>query len=212
MKLRKGPGSYTFLMQTGVWMISTRIASITTHISNPALVAAYTFILLLYTQNVASPAFVGIVLAFGTFIPLLIIYLLSKRGFVSDLFVTHREERAKPFVGAVASYVVGSLALWLLRAPKIVTALMLCYAVNTVIMMLITRRWKISVHASGIAGPTTVLIRGLGAWAIIFFAFLVPVGWARLRLRAHTPTQFLAGALVTIAATWAGLAIYLAVL
>jgi membrane-associated phospholipid phosphatase len=89
---------------------------------------------------------------------------------------------------------------------------MLCYAGNTLVMMLITRRWKISVHASGIAGPTTVLTESLGLWASVFFALLLPVGWARIRLKAHTPTQVLFGALVTIAATWLQLKIYLAVL
>ena len=193
-------------------MISTRVASIITHVSNPALVAAYTFLFLLYLYNNASPSFVCVVLTFGTFVPLLIIILLSKHGVVSDVFVTEREERAKPFAGAVISYLVGSLVLWSLNAPKLVTALMLCYAVNTIVMMLITRRWKISVHASGIAGPTTVLIAAVGAWASILFALLIPVGWARIRLKAHTPMQLLAGALVTIAATWVQLGIYLTVL
>ena len=183
-----------------------------THVSNPTIVAAFTFLALLYLYNIASPLFVGVCLTFGTFVPLTIIYLLSKRGLVSDFFVSEKSERAKPFAGAVLSYLMGSLALWLLRAPPIVTALMLCYAVNTLVMMVISRRWKISVHASGIAGPTTVLIESLGAWASIFFALLIPVGWARLTLKAHTPTQILAGALVTVAATWLQLRIYLAVL
>jgi membrane-associated phospholipid phosphatase len=145
-------------------------------------------------------------------IPLGIIYLLSRRGLISDFFVSEREERAKPFAGAIVSYVVGSFMLMLVRAPTIVTALMLCYAGNTFIMMLITHRWKISVHASGIAGPATALAVSLGAWASIFFVLLVPVGWSRIKMGAHTPTQLLAGALVTIISTWVQLRIYLAIL
>jgi membrane-associated phospholipid phosphatase len=99
-----------------------------------------------------------------------------------------------------------------MKAPAMVTALMLCYAGNTLVMMLITRRWKISIHASGIAGPTTALIASLGIWASIFFVLLVPVGWARIKLKAHTPTQLLAGALVTVPLTWIQLRIYLAIL
>jgi membrane-associated phospholipid phosphatase len=136
----------------------------------------------------------------------------SKRGLISDFYVSEKEQRAKPFAGAIASYVVGSVALLLVRAPTLVTGLMLCYAGNTVIMMLITLRWKISVHASGIACPTTVLVYGTGAWAAVFFALLLPVGWARIRLKAHTSWQMLAGALVTIVATWIQLWIYLSIL
>jgi membrane-associated phospholipid phosphatase len=193
-------------------MNSARAASIISLVSNPAVVAAFAFLTLLYAYNIASPPFVGISLTFGTFIPLLIIYLLSRRGLISDFFVSEREERAKPFTGAIASYLVGSLALLLVGAPIIVTALMLCYAGNTLVMMLITRVWKISVHASGIAGPTTALIISLGTWASVFFALLLPVGWARMKLGAHTPTQMVAGALVTIVITWLQLRIYLAIL
>jgi len=193
-------------------MSSVKAAVVVTHMFNPLVVAAFTFFLLLSALNVASALFVGVCLMFGTFVPLAIMYLLSKRGLISDFFVSEKTERAKPFAGAILSYLAGSLTLYLLKAPPIITALMLCYAGNTLVMMLITRRWKISVHASGIAGPTTVLIESLGGWASIFFAFLIPVAWARMRLKAHTPTQIVAGALVTIAATWVQLRIYLAVL
>jgi membrane-associated phospholipid phosphatase len=193
-------------------MNSAKVASIITHISNPAIVAAVTFLALLFAHNVMLPSFVGISLTFGTVVPLSIIYLLSKRGLISDFFVSEKEERARPFAGAVLSYLVGSLLFWLLGAPSIVTALMLCYAGNTILMMLITLRWKISVHASGIAGPTTALIENLGAWASILILLLIPVGWARMRLKAHTPAQILAGGFVTIAATWLQLKLYLAIL
>jgi len=189
-----------------------KAATVVTHVFNPAIVAAFAFSILLYPRNNASPLFLGVPLTFGTFIPLAMMYLLSKRGLISDFFVSEKKERALPFAGAILSYLMGSLMLWSMRAPPIVTALMLCYAGNTLVMMPITRRWKISVHASGIAGPTTVLIESLGIWASIFFALLIPVAWARIRLKAHTPMQIVAGVLVTIVVTWLQLRIYLAVL
>jgi membrane-associated phospholipid phosphatase len=193
-------------------MMSVKIARAVTDVFNPAVVAAFTFLILLYSRSSASPLFVSVSLTFGTFFPLAIILLLSKVGLISDLFVSEKRERAKPFAWAITSYLIGGLALWWLRAPPIVTALMFCYAGNTFVMMLITRRWKISIHASGIAGPATVLVEALGIWAAVFFALLIPVGWARIKLKAHTPAQVLAGALVTIVATWLQLKIYLAVL
>jgi membrane-associated phospholipid phosphatase len=193
-------------------MNSVRAASLVSHVFNPAIVAAFTFLTLLYAEGIASCPLVAICLTFGTLIPLGIIYLLSRRGLISDFFVSERKERAKPFAGAIVSYLVGSFVLMFARAPTIVTALMLCYAGNTLVMMLITHLWKISVHASGVAGPATALTVSLGAWASVFFALLVPVGWARMKTGAHTPTQLLAGALVTIVTTWVQLRIYLAIL
>lgn len=194
-------------------MTSAKIASMLSLVFNPAVVAAFTFLILLYPENTQnSLLLIGLCLTFGSLVPLGMIYQLSKRGLISDIYVTEKKERAKPFAGAISSYLVGSLALLSLRAPPIVTGLMLCYAGNTLIMMLTTRRWKISVHASGIAGPTTSLIYGLGTWAAIFFVLLLPVGWARIKLKAHTPAQVLAGALLTVVATWLQLRIYLAML
>jgi len=194
-------------------MTSENTASIISIVFNPAVIAAFTFLILLYRENAQGfLVLMGICFTFGTFVPLAIIYELSKYGLISDFYVTEKKERAKLFAGAISSYFVGGVALLLLRAPAIVTALMLCYAGNALIMMLITLRWKISVHASGIAGPATVLIYSLGIWAAIFLGLLVPVGWARIRLRGHTTEQVLAGALLTVATTWLQLIIYLAVL
>ena len=193
-------------------MSSEKAALLISHAFNPAIVAALAFLILLYPNNITSPSLLGTSLTFGTIVPIVIIYLLSKRGLISDFFVSKKAERTKPFVGAIASYLVGSFVLFSLNAPAIVTALMLCYAGNSLTMLLITQRWKISVHASGIAGPATALTGNLGAWASLFFSLLIPVGWARMRLKAHTPTQILAGALVTILATWVQLRIYLAIL
>lgn len=194
-------------------MTSENTASIVSLAFNPAVIAAFTFLILLYRENTQNfLVLMGTCFTFGTLVPLAIIYELSERGLISDFYVSEKKERAKVFEGAILSYLVGSVALLLLRAPTIVTALMLCYVGNTLIMMLITLRWKISVHASGIAGPVTVLIYGLGIWAAIFLTLLIPVGWARIKLRGHTTEQVLAGALLTVATTWLQLIIYFAVL
>jgi len=195
-------------------MTSERLASAISLVFNPAIIAAITFLILLYSEAEVQIALslLCACFVFGTLIPLAMIYQLSKRGLISDVFVPVKEERVTPFVGAIVSYVVGSAVLFLMRAPTIVTALMLSYAGNTTIMMLITLRWKISVHASGIAGPATALIYALGVEATVFFGLLIPIAWARIRLRAHSPLQMLAGAIITIVATWAQLRFYLSIL
>jgi len=194
-------------------MDSNKFELMLSFVFNPAIIPAFTFMILLYPlQSVQTYLMLAICITFGTLVPLLMMYQLSKRGLISDFYISEKKERTKPFLGAIASYIVGSIALLLVRAPVIVTALMLCTAGNTVIIMLITLRWKISVHASGIAGPVTALIYGTGAWAAVFFLLLIPVGWARVRLRAHTPWQILAGVLVTVVSTSLQLIIYFSIL
>jgi membrane-associated phospholipid phosphatase len=185
-------------------------ASVISLVFNPAVTAAFTFLILLYPlQSVQTFLFLlATCVTFGTIIPLMMMYQLTKRGLISDFDVSVRQERTKPFLGGAASYLAGGCALFLFKAPTIIIALMLCYAGNTLIMLLITLRWKISIHASGVAGPTTALIYSLGAWAAGFFILLIPVGWARVQLKAHTPWQIFAGALVAAIATWLQLKIY----
>ena len=176
-------------------------------------IAGFAFVLLIPLQRIqASLSLMGVCVTFGIIIPLMMMYELSKHGIISDFYVQQKNERTKPFAGAIASYLLGSLTLFWMNAPTMITAFMLCYAGNTAIIMLITLRWKISVHTAGIAGPATGLIYGIGLWAAALFALLVPVGWARMRLKAHTPLQLLAGMLVTIVATWIQMQIYSTVL
>ena len=194
-------------------MTSDKFESMLSFVFNPAVMTACAFTILMYPpEDAQTILMLAISITFGTLVPLGMMYHLSKRGLISDFYVSQKRERTKPFAGAIASYIVGSVVLLLVRAPAIVTALMLCTAGNTLIMMLITLRWKISIHASGIAGPVTTLVYGTGAWAAVFFLLLIPVGWARVRLRAHTPWQILAGALVTVISTWIQLIIYFSIL
>ena len=177
---------------------------------NAPIFAFITFLLLLLsTRTLNFPAILTTVLLFGTIGPLILVYLLSRRGIIPDYYASERETRTVPFFGAALSYLLGALILSSLTAPLIITALMLCYGVNTFIMMIINLKWKISIHASGITGPATFLFYSFGLIAIPFFLLVLPVGWARLRLRAHTPAQVLAGALLTIAITWLQLMTYL---
>jgi membrane-associated phospholipid phosphatase len=195
-------------------MTPEKSASVITLVFNPAVIAAFTFLILLYPlQNIQTfLLLMATCITFGTMVPLVMMLQLTKIGVISDFNVSERKERTKPFVGAAASYLAGGGVLLLMKAPTIIIALMLCYAGNTVIMLLITLRWKISIHASGVAGPTTALVYSIGTWPAVFFILLIPVGWARMRLKAHTPWQILAGALVTAIATWLQLIIYFSIL
>ena len=195
-------------------MTSVNSASVISLMFNPAVTAAFTFLILLYPlQSIQTfLMLMGTCVTFGTMVPLVMMLQLTKSGVISDFNVSERKERTRPFLGAAASYLAGGGVLLFMKAPIIIIALMFCYAGNTVIMLFITFRWKISVHASGVAGPTTALVYSVGTWTAVFFILLIPVGWARMRLRAHTPWQILAGALVTAVATWLQLIIYFAIL
>lgn len=177
---------------------------------NAPLVALYAFAILIFMLNPPSSLLLFVVSAFfGSFLPILIVLGMMKVGIIPDFYASVRRTRTKPFIGAITSYLIGLVALALLQAPTSLVALMACYIVNSLVMLAITQAWKISIHASGVAGPATFLIHQHGAYMLPFLALLLPVGWARIKLKAHSANQVAAGALLTIILTLVQAELYL---
>ena len=210
-------GQFLFDYVTDVqcWTTMNRIntrkaANIVSFGLNAPAVALITFLVLLAGKNTSRfwPDFI-VTASFGIILPLLILYYLRKRGVIADFFASNKRGRLIPFVGAIASYVVGTAVLLLVGASPIIIAVMFCYFGNSFVMMVITLKWKISIHTSGITGPATALVYLQGFVWSPFFLLAIPVGWARMKLGAHTLDQVIAGAVLTIATTWLQLEILL---
>jgi membrane-associated phospholipid phosphatase len=63
----------------------------------------------------------------------------------------------------------------------------------------ITRYWKISTHALGVAAPLVVLIYLYRLQPLPFLILIPIVCWSRVWLRAHTVLQVVAGTALGIA-------------
>lgn len=189
------------------------VAQPISYISHPPIVAIVSFIFLIYVLNPSQKYFlVGITCLFSGFLPLAFIYFFPKRGFANSIHLD-KKDRIKPFAGSIISYVIGFLVLYTLKSPKILTAYMFCYFSNTAIMAGINTHWKISIHASGIAGPITVILYQLKQiFPLVLFIIVIPVCWSRFVLKAHTKMQITGGAVITIVITWIQLTILLSVL
>jgi membrane-associated phospholipid phosphatase len=133
---------------------------------------------------------------------------MLRRGIISDFYATNRNERFIPFIVTIGSYIVGTISLLAVNAPAAITALMACYIVNGLVLLIITLKWKISIHASGITSPVTALVYLLGTKMLPLFLFFIPVAWARLELKAHTKFQLTAGAIISSILTWLQMAFY----
>jgi len=185
------------------------LAKAVTLLMNAPLLAVATFVYIYLTDPaVPSPAILATAIFFSGVLPILIIFVQRRSGIVTEMMVDEREERTKPFLGAISSYVLGTLALTYLEAPSSMVYLMACYLVNSVFMMVVTLRYKISIHASGVAGPATFLVHQYGVRLWPLTLVMVVVGWARLQLRMHTVGQVAWGVLLTVLLTLAQLEIY----
>ena len=132
-------------------------------------------------------------LVFSSALPMAIILFWAKR-LNTDKDISNREDRFTPLIVGVLSYLIGFFISLFLNVDYFLTLLLLCYAVNTFIVMLITTKWKISVHTTGLSGPVAALILLLGPIGALFGILYPIVIWARVLLKKHTLSQAICGA------------------
>ena len=174
-----------------------RIAEIFSTIGQPVFLPIPVFLLLcLLTEDAASYALTAVLsLLFVAAIPTIVTYSYSIKMGRKDGDIPDRTKRTVPLIIGVSSYAVGTVAMYLIGAPKIITVLMLAYTVVTMFILLVTLRWKISIHAVGVIGPTMALSYAFWPWGLLYLLWLPPIVWSRYVLRKHTPAQLVAGAL-----------------
>ncbi len=191
-----------------------KLARLVADLTAPPLLAVPTFVVLgLYdaSRSTASASNFGLALTlailFGVVFPVGLVVCLKLLHLISTLHIPRREERTLPFLLTSGGYALGTLLLWWVAGATLLTALMFCYTINTLVVLIINFSWKISVHAVGIGGPLAALTLAFG-WVIVPLYLLLPlVGWSRLYLKAHTPGQVLAGSLLGYFATLLQLAL-----
>ena len=141
-----------------------------------------------------------IMLIFLSSLPLFLVYAGHIRGDV-DIYISKREKRTRYYVGVLTSYTGGMMLHMLLEYPEYVP-LYSAYIAVGVVLLIINLRWKISVHTAGVSGPNLVLQFISNKPYILLTLTLVPVIWARYKLKAHTMAQLVAGAFISLMITY----------
>lgn len=179
-----------------------RLARAISSILAPATISGPMILLVALYQasSVASAlAYGAITLLFLSIGPFAYILLGVRLGKLSDIDVSRRSERIGPFIFSLISVCLGWFTLILTHGPALLITLLILTAVSGLVLMIITLWWKISLHASSLAGAATILTALYGAIMLPGFALLVLVSWSRVVLRRHTPAQVVAGSVLGIA-------------
>ncbi len=143
----------------------------------------------------AGAAWALLALLVMTGIPLGYILMGMRRGWVSDLELSRREERPRFILVSLSSDLLALALLQLGGGPRLLAAMALTYLALGATMFSISTYWKISLHMVGVAGFATALLIVYGPVAAWTYLALPLVAWARLRRRKHTVPQLVAGAL-----------------
>lgn len=169
---------------------------------SPAWLGALCLVLAGGRQDGLSGALWGLaVAALVLGAPMMVLARRARRGRYADRFVPERRDRHAIYA-AVGCLLLAVLALlWFagpgLGAPRAVALALAALLTGLLALIPITVVWKVSAHA-GVAGAAAVILpalvspwAGLGTWLLP-----VLVGWARVRLGAHTTAQVVVGALI----------------
>jgi hypothetical protein len=139
----------------------------------------------------------GLSIFFSTIVPALYVILMIWRGKITDVHVMEREQRGGPFTVALISSVVGALILRFMKAPAEVWAVGLVLFVNGLIMLQITKHWKISIHVAVLSATILAAIIVIDGIQPLSLVWLVPaLIWARVTRGRHTVWQGMAACVV----------------
>ncbi|XID94814.1 hypothetical protein ACF3MZ_09970 [Paenibacillaceae bacterium WGS1546] len=190
-----------------------RIAKWISILFHPFLVAAPVFLIvsLSCAPRVADGLLWWAIIAIGVSAgPFAFISRGVRRGKWTDSDLSVREQRLVPFLVTIGCMAAVWLVLLALNAAGELLAAFagMTFAVVSALLITHLAKWKISLHLIGITGA--VLAIGLLASPIGYaLAPLIPlVGWARWKVRAHTPAQAAAGAALAAFATLAAMALF----
>jgi membrane-associated phospholipid phosphatase len=185
-----------------------QLAQVISKITNPLFIAVPLFLII--SLNTALTTIQGllwwIITVLGiTIAPYVFVLRGVSSGKYSDHNVSDRKQRLVPLSFGLGCIAITFAILILIHASIILIATITSAIVVLVITIVITQKWKISLHAAGITGAVTTIIFVFGPIYLFLTILIAVVGWARWKVRAHTPLQIIAGltlsAIVTIA-TW----------
>ncbi len=194
-----------------------KFARIISYLFHPLLMPTYGFALLFFTKNYIStftPWYLQIRILLVSFVftfllPAINALILLKMGRIKSLEMESNEERAIPYTGAALYYFSLYYLFYNADFPNVFKILVLGASICILLTLLINFKWKISAHTIGIGGIAggifgIVLRLHLDLHFILMLVIFIAglVGYARLKLNAHTPAQvymgFLLGFLVEL--------------
>lgn len=139
---------------------------------------------------------------FLNLLPIATVIYLKYTGKISDLDASNREQRMFPLILGVIYAALGFSSLFTLDAPPLIQGLMFCFMTNTLFTLMVTRYWKISIHAMGVTGPMAALwISGIHA-PVIMGLFVIIISISRIILKAHTIAQVTVGSIAGFVLTY----------
>lgn len=183
-----------------------KISNILSWVLHPFLLPLYLMALMLtMTLFARYPASVKlylswVVVLYAVVIPVLSLAVLRSFGRLSDFRVDKRRERLLPLLIGTVCYVLCALTIAKIPSAVFLRKFMLAAACCEAMCLLVSLRWKISLHLTGMGATVALLVVmnvvGVGSMLIPLAVAILLSGAlasARLYLGCHNGMQVLAG-------------------
>jgi hypothetical protein len=186
-------------------------------LAHPLFMPSYAFSLLMYTNpyinmmiSDSTKNLVIIILSLFTIVlPILTAIILKQLRVIDSIYMKTTEERKWPFVFTLVWYYMAFQLLAKLYIPQSFLLLMLGAISAIGLSLIITLRWKVSIHMLGIGGLIGAII-GIShrfqfdhsnlIMLLLIFAGLI--GFARLKTHSHNYRQVYVGFLLGFLVEW----------
>ena len=178
-----------------------RMAEIISYVLHPLLIVIPTLVIAMV--RLGSTVWEAI---FWTFLSIVIVNLPMalllfwgvRSGKYSDASVSIREQRTSIYAVGGTCLVILLAVLIIGKAPVVISACLVSAVLATALGYWINRYTKLSLHSAAMAGCTAVLLWTAPLIGLVMAIFAPLVGWARIRLKHHTPVQILIGWMVSM--------------
>ena len=143
-----------------------------------------------------------LVLANNVLLPLSLAAVLYYRGAIKTFNARDRNERVVLLTFALVMYTITAFLLIRIQVPNLFRAYFISIAIVTLVTLVITAFYRISLHAAGIGGLLSLIVFMIllfdirTAWQLVTVLFFGgAVMSSRLYLEDHTPTEVWTGLL-----------------
>ncbi len=129
--------------------------------------------------------------------PIIIFIYLRKEKRISDFDTNQKEQRILPYSLGILLMSAGIIFSFIFKFNNVIILLWIIHFIYMVLLVIITRFWKISAHTLGVAIAFSIFSFHLQVvLTLALFVILLLVGWSRIRLKNHSFKQVLLGGIL----------------
>jgi hypothetical protein len=177
-------------------------------IFQPIFVPIYSLVILYHADTYITYAipqdvwkYIFIITLLNTVIfPMSVFYYFLKSGLIESLHMHTAKERSLPFLSIIVFHLSTFYIFSRVPVPSLFLDLILGAALSVATAFVINLKWKVSIHMLGMGGIVGTIIGIILKYQVDAVPLVMAltilsgfVGYARLRLNAHTPLQVYVG-------------------